>query len=424
MLLVALFGYFVLRAYADGRADVVLSCVLVDVGGAQGGGMGRGGFSRTPATLVLRDVPTNSDQALDTLSPFVLPSAPNPDFLIFETRVSPDVPNLDVLLHADCEGLEVTCELSRFSPAESPQSSEQAFFMVLVNVEGESFSASLILKSLTAEHSTLRQSILGLPLTSAGTVNSETVMVVFSHESSVSGSLREEVQLPCGFRQQDLGQSDVLISWRVQHRGQGRRVLEMKTRLQDTQGTAVIQAERGGASVREEQVSEGNASLTLRALTVEDEGTYICSITIGPLHAQQVIQLSVIKLPEVSLSVDRLVLKSQTTLVCYSSKFFPLDAEIQWFTRGPADSEPVEFSGKTSLSGHRRHGDGTYSISSQLNVPPTISVGTVIICRVSHPALDAPLSISVTVESPESASYWGVLGFLLITGLFFFQVMK
>lgn len=42
-------------------------------------------------------------------------------------------------------------------------------------------------------------------------------------------------------------------------------------------------------------VGEGNASVTLTKLKVVDEGTYICTVSNGLFHAQQVMQLQVIR---------------------------------------------------------------------------------------------------------------------------------
>lgn len=54
--------------------------------------------------------------------------------------------------------------------------------------------------------------------------------------------------------------------------------------------------ERSGSTVSALQVvSEGNASLSLTGLKVADEGTYICTVTIGQFHAQQVVQLQIIR---------------------------------------------------------------------------------------------------------------------------------
>lgn len=42
-------------------------------------------------------------------------------------------------------------------------------------------------------------------------------------------------------------------------------------------------------------VSEGNASVTLNNIQVTDEGAYICYVTIGPYHGQQVVNLQVVR---------------------------------------------------------------------------------------------------------------------------------
>lgn len=48
----------------------------------------RGGssFTRTPATLVLRDVAVAPDESLEMLTPFVPPSVPDPDAIIVEAK--------------------------------------------------------------------------------------------------------------------------------------------------------------------------------------------------------------------------------------------------------------------------------------------------------------------------------------------------
>uniref|UniRef100_A0A3Q0RT83 TAP binding protein like n=1 Tax=Amphilophus citrinellus TaxID=61819 RepID=A0A3Q0RT83_AMPCI len=429
MIKVILTGYFMTCVYADGVADVVLACTLVEEGAGLGG-MGGGHFTRTPATLILRDVAVGPEESLETLTPFVPPSVPDPDLLLFEAKVSsPEIPGAKVLLHADCNEQEVLCELSRYSPRGFQESSEPAFFMVSLSVDEVNFSTALILETLKVEkdQSTLTQSKLGLPLSQSGTLLTHLIFVVFTHIKSVSAPLRGDVLLNCGFKQQETPLAeDVGIEWRLQHRGKGRKVLEMKRALDDTEGSVIVHGERDGSSINAVQVvGEGNASLTLTKLKVGDEGTYICTVSLGPFHSQQVIQLHIIQPPDISLSVEKLVLKTSSPqkLSCHSNKYYPLDAQMDWFSLSPTDTEPKLFEDQGSLSSHRQHGDGTFSLSSHIGVPPTTAPGTKIICKVSHPALDEPLSVSVVVESPQPDCYWWILGFLIITVLFFYQVM-
>ncbi|KAL0172716.1 hypothetical protein M9458_033027, partial [Cirrhinus mrigala] len=64
--------------------------------------------------------------------------------------------------------------------------------------------------------------------------------------------------------------------------------------------------------------------------------------------------------------------------------------------------EPVSLSKESSLSSHRQHSDGTYSLSSHLTLRPDKNPpGTVITCRVSHPALETPSDATLTVDKPE-----------------------
>lgn len=64
----------------------MLSCTLVEEGVGLGGMGGGAPFTRTPATLALRDVAVAPDESLQTLTPFVPPSAPDPDLIIFEVK--------------------------------------------------------------------------------------------------------------------------------------------------------------------------------------------------------------------------------------------------------------------------------------------------------------------------------------------------
>lgn len=74
---------------------------------------------------------------------------------------------------------------------------------------------------------------------------------------------------------------------------------------------------------------------------------------------------------------------------------------MEWTYLLPSDSKPTVFPDQGSLSSHRQHGDGTYSLSSHLTVPPDLPPGTKITCVASHAALEAPLSVSLLLEAPQ-----------------------
>lgn len=398
------------------------------------GGMGGGAlFTRTPATLVIRDVTVASDSSPDTLTAFILPAVADPDSIIFESKASsPEIPEADLLLHADCNDQEVTCEISSYFPRSSQDSPKPAYFIGSLQLEGGGLSLTLVLQTLVVDtdHSNqppLIQSKLNLPLSRSGTLLTEVVFLVFSKFQSVSAPLRGETLLDCGFRQQDPtpGQ-EVGLEWRLQHRGHGRKVLEMRTG--QAMEAPAVNVEREGSSVDAAQlVSDGNASVTLTRLKVSDEGTYICTVSAGLFQAQTIIQLHVTQPPDVTLSEERLVFQDESPkkLSCLCKHYYPLDAQMEWFALSPTDTEPTDLTERSALSSHRQNSDGTFCLTSFITlVPSSLSPGTTITCRVSHEALATPFSVSLTVEKSEPDSYLMVLGFLFITGLFFYQVMR
>lgn len=81
-----------------------------------------------------------------------------------------EIPNAEVLLHADCNQQEVLCEMSQYSPQGAQRSSASAYLMVSLDVEGVDFSTVIILQALTTEDTNLVQTNLGLPLSQSGTL--------------------------------------------------------------------------------------------------------------------------------------------------------------------------------------------------------------------------------------------------------------
>lgn len=76
-------------------------------------------------------------------------------------------------------------------------------------------------------------------------------------------------------------------------------------------------AERVGSSMDASQIAgEGNVSVILTKLKVLDEGTYICTVSIGLFHAQQVIQLQVIRKFHPGVSVQKNPLKVPLFIFC------------------------------------------------------------------------------------------------------------
>lgn len=83
------------------------------------------------------------------------------------------IPQAEALLHADCSGKEVTCEISRYFLQARPEATMEmaAWFITNVQVSGGGPGVSMVMKTLEdAENEAILHPTLKLPLSPQGTV--------------------------------------------------------------------------------------------------------------------------------------------------------------------------------------------------------------------------------------------------------------
>ncbi|XP_007935281.1 tapasin-related protein [Orycteropus afer afer] len=390
--------------------DVVLDCFLVK--DDRLGGTFASNGNRAKALLVLRQVPVLDDGSLEDFMNFQGGTLAKDDPPVtFETSVDlVQIPQAKALLHADCNGKEVTCEISRYflQATQAVTVETAAWFITNIQVSGGGPSVSTVMKTLgNAETGVVWHPTLNLPLSPQGTVQTAVEFQVTTQSPSLNSLLGATASLHCGFSMAP-GLDLISVEWRLQYKGSGRLVYSWTT----GQG----QAKREGAMLEPEPLLiAGDASLTLPSLTPKDEGAYICQITTSLYQAQQIIQLNIQASPKIRLN---LVNEPQLpTLTCNIAGYYPLDVTVTW-TREELDGTPVQVSG-ASFSSLRQSTAGTYSISSSLTADPG-SAGATYTCRVTHISLEEPIVASTWVASPERRVTFGVL---FASSLFLFALL-
>uniref|UniRef100_A0A8C3CIV9 TAP binding protein like n=1 Tax=Cairina moschata TaxID=8855 RepID=A0A8C3CIV9_CAIMO len=402
------------------RVDIVLDCSYVWDGGllhSFGASL-----SKHPATLVLRGISIRDDGSLGDVTDYEVPRG-TPDSsppVIFEASAqSVSIPHAEALLHMDCDGEEMSCELSLYSSRRDGEGPCQAsWFMATLQLSG-GISIALVLRGPCPGgqeeegHDAVLHPKLKIPVSKEGTLLTTVEFQSSSSNTSMRTRLGGSVTLDCRFA---LAPSSTLSSleWRRQHRGRGQSIYQYQV---GSTGPATQPKVHVDVA---QLLGSGDASLNLQGATVDDEGMYICLVSTAQHQAQHNIQLLVAEPPRVRVlpSVVSFESDETITLSCIIAGYYPLDVSVSWTQRSPENEAEIRLS-DTRFSSHRQSQDGTYSITSYLSLSSaTVQAPATYTCHVSHMALEEPISVSAHLKAPELKGWEGLVGMLIATAIF------
>ncbi|NXH73304.1 TPSNR protein, partial [Hydrobates tethys] len=397
------------------KVDIALGCSYV------GAGASGGSSSKHPATLVLRGTSVRDDGNWGDVTEYKVPQA-NPDSsspIVFEASAqSVSIPHAESLLHADCDGEEVNCEISPYSSQQAGEGPcRTSWFMATLQLSG-GISIALVLRgphcgSWEEEHGATQHPKLRIPMSKEGTLLTTVEFQSSSRNTSLRTHLGSLVTLDCRFA---LAPSSSLSSleWRRQHQGSGHSLFQYQVGSKGPAAQPKVHVDVA------ELLGSGDASLNLQGVSVGDEGTYICLVS-TPLHqAQHIIQLHVAEPPRVRVIPTAVSLERDvtTTLTCNIAGYYPLDVSVSWTQKTPEDDAEIPLS-NARFSNHRQSRDGTYSITSYLSISSaTARAPATYTCHVSHVALAEAISVSAHLKAPEQTGSEGLVGGFIATIVF------
>ncbi|XP_070792308.1 tapasin [Pituophis catenifer annectens] len=310
---------------------------------------------------------------------------------------------------------EVACEINPYQPREAhvpwaaglvgqkgcPRSLEGRWVIATIQNPEVDFGVSSILHQ--------ERPLPGKPEASRVAV-ATAVLSVFTRTPRLESRLGQDVLLDCGFSAPATAFS---VEWRHQHGGAGQVILAYDGA---TQHMAV--SEEGARLFLDPGSS--NVSLQLQGAQVRHEGTYICSVYLPHLQAQQAVELKIVQPPKVTLRPVPfpVPLNTHTDLACEITGYYPQSVSVVWKWHSPGTPQKVLL--ETWESGHRQAPDGTYSFTSFARLPAVQpgDQGGSYSCHVSHVGLSQAglqKSLKLNVAGSSVPSVEDVIGLFLVT---------
>ncbi|XP_038663980.1 uncharacterized protein LOC119971843 [Scyliorhinus canicula] len=150
----------------------------------------------------------------------------------------------------------------------------------------------------------------------------------------------------------------------------------------------IFTPKRQGAKMSQNKLQEGDASLHLTNIQLDEEGKYTCIVFVTPEKVEKSSILQVSARPTVRLSPSEIdiLIGSEGSVSCNVTEFYPQDLQLSWQkipNKGP--KEPQELKHDICTGAFITNTDRTFSISSRVTIKPTLDDdGDVYRCVVTH----------------------------------------
>lgn len=246
------------------------------------------------------------------------------------------------------------------------------------------------------------------------------VMVMKTQTPHIKASLGSKQTLDCHFHI-DHKAANAAIEWHK--RGERTSLFSHSAQTGQSQGSGVAP----------KKLTQGDASYLIPFTKMSNEGIYMCSVTVLPLHGSLEISLQIEESPKVSLNTGpslTMTVGEEKKVICEAERYYPLDVDIQWTQQDEAEAggrvgaSVPKVMNNVLYSSHKPNSDRTVTLSAFFYLSPKLSdSGRQFTCSVSHQSLRVPIkkSFTLTVQEPSMLPF--IAGFLgaavILVGLVF-----
>ncbi|XP_056389388.1 uncharacterized protein LOC130283840 isoform X2 [Hyla sarda] len=192
---------------------------------------------------------------------------------------------------------------------------------------------------------------------------------VFAPTSQIA-ELRSNVMIPCKFK----------VTGQIN--------LQYLAIVWEFQGSAIVKYDNKGLEIKtkryinEDNVKNGVADLYINDTSVDDVGSYKCTVIYTPDSIQKAVTLTVYARPAISVFEKINIDSDQDKILCSVTGFYPEQITVELIKDGTVASG--------SVRSHLRNDDQTFSINSTAILPSSEKPKS-LSCRVHHETLTTPI---------------------------------
>ncbi|XP_051891729.1 tapasin-related protein-like [Pristis pectinata] len=339
--------------------------------------------------------------------------------------------SLDIFHYVGTKPDDLECEISRYSthgfhvpwPHQGAELTENKWFTVTIKNRHGKFTTTSFMRKLKASNLEVNEKSEAptddedSPIGNTDTLLVQVNYIIHTSTPLIRTKLKQDLVLDCGYKIDH--STDVNIDWRYQYKGVKKKLFSYNGRNQQ-----VEHIEKGvGAFL--DQIKNGNASLRIRNVDINNEGSYTCLVYVPPLFGTHTINLEIMEPPKVSLNHDSLSLKEgdEQKLACDAEMYYPLDVTMKWQRQQGREHLLPVYLTNTVFSSHKPNKDGTFNVTSYFRFTASLrDDGATFICQVGHISLEKAIKRYVHVNV-EARSQILLYILILILSLFFCAVL-
>ncbi|XP_042197542.1 uncharacterized protein DDB_G0290685-like isoform X7 [Callorhinchus milii] len=251
--------------------------------------------------------------------------------------------------------------------------------------------------------------ILALCVVAVSFISTSALEMVLFH-SPMKGQVNETVKLECkvsGYSSPQLQLKTVGVQW----------IFTSTRKEVYSYIGGKASASRNGATISEDNLRTGDASLYLPNIQIEDEGDYTCVVIVTPEKVEKTSTLQVSARPNVILFPQPFtaLLGSTTFVKCSATGFYPQELEIIWYKISHEKMENI--STKSYNKGLIENNDKMFSISSLMPIQPTLDdTGSRYRCVVKHRSLpeNHMVEAKLIVQECKNRNTDGIIGGVIV----------